>query len=167
MPFCFYNEGLLVISASSPRWLCSWLVHEWKAAQAHMLRFVWTWWGSRAVWRGKMRLGLLFISELENWTERPLAEISHYVFSYSSAMNVPKAGFFLTFVVTFQCCRRISLRTNSCLKTSRFLWFEQKAAWSFAVESNLSYSANLVNISQISVVIEWLEGFGKSAYLLP
>lgn len=50
--------------------------------------------GSRAGMRGKMRLGLLlFISKLKNRAERPLAEISHYVISYSFALNVPKVGF--------------------------------------------------------------------------
>lgn len=53
-------------------------------------------------------------------------------------------------ILPYICCyisvlQRISLRTNSCLKTSHFLWFEQKAAWSFAVESNLSYVADLAN----------------------
>lgn len=46
--------------------------------------------------RGEMRLGLLlFISKLKNREEGPLAEVSHYVFRYSFALNVPKVGFSL------------------------------------------------------------------------
>lgn len=96
-PFLFFS------ACSLPR-LCSWLP-EWKATQAHMLRFVSTRWRLRGRYerRDEIRIAVVYFQTLKQ-SRKAFGKKYHIMSSLSSALNVSKVGFslILQYIVMLQ-----------------------------------------------------------------
>lgn len=163
---------------------CSWL-HEWKATQAHMLRFVSTRWGSRAGTRGEMRSGLLlFISELKKTEQGGLWQKYHIMSSVTVLLWMrPKWNSLLYYILVL---RANIIEDKLLLKDMPFImvWTKLPDLLLYSIifhtavlQTQQTFRRRQVNLNQCKLFTVWheddvffvlsdMKDFGKWAHLL-